>query len=201
MILRRTLRVILIVLVIAALRAIVPWLWTSGSESARDAVAALNAWRDSRPPRNLPLRAGDLERYPRRGFGMVFECEPDFRVDTFAGTASNPGGSPDTTIRLRLSDAQLDTLYGAVIRMRFFDYPEPHPPIRRALGMVPSFRRRLLVRAGGATKTLAWETGVRPESPIPDAWKRVYALARLVARMVEADPAYRSLPSPRGGYM
>ena len=71
---------------------------------------------------------GDRERYPRRGFGIVFESQWGFAVDTFAGRVTKDLVSiPDTTIDLRLSDAQLDTLYDAVLRMRLFDYPEPHP--------------------------------------------------------------------------
>ena len=190
------------VLVVTALYALVPWFWNAAYETTWSASSAFTRWRDARPPRPLPLRPGDRERYPRRGFGLVFESSWGERIDTFAGEATKDlCALPDTTIELRLSDAQLDTLYDAVICMRLFDYPEPHPPARGTGILCPSSKSRLVVRAGDATKVLTWESGDWPLLQVSDEWKRLRALTRTVSRMVASHPAYRALPPPSGSYL
>ena len=181
---------------IVALCVIIPWSWDATRETWYAARGAFTRWRNAQPPRPLPERKGDRERYPRRGFGLVLEDTRGFRVDTFAGTATKDMiGLPDTTIALRFSDAQLDTLYDAVIRMRLFDDPGPIPYLAHG-------ETRLTVRAGPSTRVLAWSHGYFwPPRPISDGEKRLHALLDTIGRMVSTDPAFRALPPPKGIYI
>jgi hypothetical protein len=173
---------------------VVPAVWEATRDAYDTALHDYVRWSDARPPRPLRERKGDRQRHPRRGFG--FALQDGLHVDTFAGTATNMRGLPDTTIELRLSDAQLDTLYGAVIHMRLFDDRK----LQSVLGSHGFLGSRLTLRAGASTKALAWDRqgfwafyGYHRE-PLPDEWKRFDRLLRMIDRMVEADSAYRALP-------
>jgi hypothetical protein len=158
-------------------------------------------WSDARPPRPLPERKGDRERYPRRGFGLELQYARGFRVDTFLGMATKDMVErPDTTISMRLSEAQLDTLYDAVIRMRLFDYPGPAPPFHSSMGSSDHWSR-LTVRAGESRKVLEWYWEYFRPRPMPDEWKRFANLEHTIGRMVRADSAYRALPSAKRTYI
>src|SRR5262245_52009908 len=93
-------------------------------------------WR-RRPPGELPIRPQDYRRFPRSGFGFVITYGTGTRIDTFRGTATKDIGDPDTTIDLRLTPAEMDSVYQAMIAMRFFDLPEPYPPFSSQSGMEP----------------------------------------------------------------
>lgn len=202
-------RLLLIVVGIAALFALLdpPSVWDAMQQTvyaAQAPVRGLNEWRDSRPPRPMPIRLGDRARYPRQSFGLLLVDRHGFRVDTFAGTASKDLIElPDTTIHLELSEAQMDTLYDAVIQMRYFDYPEPHPPIRaNSTFALSNDMIGLRVRAGDATKDLTWNPGDEiAQEPVSDEWKRLRRLVRMVYRMVTSHPAYQALPKPEGYYI
>ena len=181
-----------------------PVIWGAASDAyhaiAEPIIQRYQRWSDARPPWPLPERRGDRQRYPRRGFGLVLECETGERVDTFAGTATKDLCMlPDTTIELRLSEAQLDTLYDTVVRMRIFDLPE-HPRPRRTMVFVSSFGTRFVVRAGETAKVFTWRDG-DPSPPLPYEWKRLFAVVNSLRRMVTSHPAYRALPPPKGIYI
>jgi len=156
-------------------------------------------WHNQLPARPLPLRKRDLERYPRAGFRLALDRH-DFRLDTVAGTLTRKGfyEQPETTIAMRLSDAQLDTVYAAVMSMRLFDITMPRPPF------IPydstQWGTRLTVRAGGTTRRLQ-----RGESDqvvllsrlVPDDVKRFNGLIATIDRMVRSDSAFRALPRPK----
>lgn|SRR5262245_5290545 len=181
-------------------------LWSAPAETYyRIQYAVANRytrWRNAQPARVLPSRPGDRERYPRRDFGLVLEGNTGERVDTRAGLVTKDLVElPDTTVQLRLSEAQLDSLYAAVIRMRIFDVPEPHPKPALPPLACPNFKTRLLVRAGDATRSFMWESTDLWGTALSDDWKRLFALTDMLVRMVQADPVYRALPSARGAYL
>jgi hypothetical protein len=185
---------------------VVPTLWEMAVE-AYDGITqpifdGYVRWSDARPPRSLPERKSDRERYPRRGFGLELQSGRGLRVDTFLGLATKDMiGAPDTTIALRLSDAQLDTLYDAMIRMRLFDYPGPAPPLHSPTSYHSDRWASLTVRAGPARKELSWEQDYFRPRPMPDEWKRFDHLERMIVRMVLADSGFRALPPPKGYYV
>jgi hypothetical protein len=186
--------------------AVVPTLWGMAVE-AYDGITQpifdrYVRWSDARPPRSLPERKGDRERYPRRGFGLELRYGRGFRVDTFLSLATKDMiAGPDTTIALKLSDAQLDTLYDTVIRMRLFDYPGPPPPSHSPTSYDSDHSASLTVRAGQARKELSWSWDDFRPQPLPDEWKRFDRLERMIGRMVRADSAFRALPPPQGFYI
>lgn len=143
----------------------------------------------------------DSWRFPRSGFGFLLESGYGEKVDTFSGLVTKDMvGDPDTTIRLRLTEAELDTIYQAAIAIRLFDYPEPCPP-QVGNPWVPSTTMRLKIRAGWVTKEFSWETGYGPAVGAEDEWRGLRQFVRLIERVVENRSEYRALPRAKGGYL
>jgi len=203
---QRVYKVFIVVMLVVGTWLVLPFLWEATTDTyytvTNSIVDRYVRWSDARPPRPMPERKGDRERYPRRGFGLELQYSRGFRVDTFLGLATKDMiGEPDTTIALRLSDAQLDTLYEAVIGMRLFDFSGPTPPFHWKADESNSERwARLTVRAGSSRKVLEWSAEYWRPRPMPDEWKRFVALERTIGRMVMADPGFRALPRPKGVY-
>jgi hypothetical protein len=154
-----------------------------------------------RPAPRLHVRPQDYVRFPRKGFGFVYECSDGSRVDTFKGIVTKDlVALRDSTIPLDLTQAEMDTVYEKFIEIRFFDLPEPHPPYA-GIGMMPNFDIRFSATAGCVTRTLAWNTGrvVGRRVPGPE-WKRLGELEDLIWRMVARHAEYRALPEPKGAY-
>jgi hypothetical protein len=109
---------------------------------------------------------------------------------------------PDTTFALTLTSAEMDTIYQAVIAMRFFDLPEPCPPFTPSGTYEPGFGvdHFFEIHAGGEIKRLRWKGGYLVPHPSDD-WKSLHELQAMIWRMVERKPEYRALPRPRGGYL
>jgi hypothetical protein len=147
-----------------------------------------------RPPQELPIRPIDYLRFPRVGFGFVLGDNTGFKIDTFRGTVTKDlVEDPDTTIALRLSPAEMDSIYQAMIAMRFFDLPKP--PLE--FGGVPFFITTFEAHAGLAVEHLEWSTlGRRPS----DDWKRLDRLTRMIEAMVDRKPEWQALPKSRGAY-
>ncbi len=148
----------------------------------------------------LPLRQGDFAKYPRENFGFVLERSLGEKIDTFAGVATKDMViGPDTTIALRLTEAELDTIYNKVIAIRFFDYPmflwnDPRTQ------MSPQESLHLEVRVGDVVKDLRWTTG-EPVPELVQQRKRLGELVGLIQRMVTSHAEYQALPPARGGYL
>ena len=167
-----------------------------------DCRVSLPHLRDNPAPR-LPVRKSDHLRLPRDGFGVVFRTGTGFMLDTMAGRVTKDlVMGPDTTIVLQLTRAELDAIYDKAIEIRFFDYPEPRPPLEVHGIMTPSEgATSLSITAGATTRTLSWESGNVPGGANLDDWKRLFELVLLIRDTVERRPEYRALPMPRGGYL
>jgi hypothetical protein len=151
-----------------------------------------------RPPRKLAIRSHDYQRYPREAFGFVLEDHWGNRVDTFAGTITRDLiADRDTTITMRLSNAEMDAIYEKAIEIRLFEFPGRLPD-RISGSMYPARRIRLVARAGDARQSLVWDTGGLVEGVPSDDWKRRRDLIRLIEGTVRAREEYRALPPPRG---
>jgi hypothetical protein len=192
---RRVYHVLVVLLVVVGVCMVVPELWNAAVDTL--SIPHYYAeWHDKLPARPLPTRRGDRERYPRDGFGLVLQYHY-FRLDTFAGTATRKlYMEPDTTIELKLSDAQLDALYEAALGMRLFDIPGPLPPFFPDDGIL-SRTEWLTVRAGTSTKEFAWSRDYPRPEPAPDDWKRFVELIQTVDNMVRSDSGFRALPRPQ----
>jgi hypothetical protein len=151
-----------------------------------------------RPPQELPIRPIDYVRFPRAGFSFVLGYSTGFEIDTFHGTVTKDlVEDRDTTVTLRLSPAEMDSIYQAMIAMRFFDLPQPHPPFHEEHMVVPMTGITYEAHAGPAVQRLEWSTGDRRPS---DDWKRLHRLVRRIEDMVERKPEWQALPRPRGAY-
>jgi hypothetical protein len=170
-------------------------IWARIEHARHDALVA-------RPPRALAARHEDYGRYPRAGFGLVFWDSNGNRLDTFGGTCTKDlTAHPDTTIALVLSPVELDSIYQAMIDMRFFDPDQSFESIRT--GMVdiePNVTVHLRARAGAAERELVWDVGTMAHGPTTDDQKRLRRLAQLIWRRIESNSEYRRLPRPWGGY-
>jgi hypothetical protein len=148
------------------------------------------------PPKALSVRKDDYRRFPRENFGFVFEGLGGFKVDTHAGIATK-GISPgrDTTITLRLSNDEIEAIYRKAIHIRFFEYPEPGPPLE-VYGYQTSTDgiSRLVMTAGATTKSLAWDNSKVPGGRSEDDWKRLFELVLLIYDTIAAHDEYKALP-------
>jgi len=152
-----------------------------------------------RPPAELPIRPIDYVRFPRAGFGFVLAHGTGFEINTFRGTVTKDlVGDPDTTIALRLSPPEMDSVYQAMIAMRFFDLPRPHPLFHSEHLVVPSTGTTLEAHSGLAVEHLEWSTFDRRPS---DDWKRLDRLILMIEDMVHRKPEWQALPEPNGAYL
>jgi hypothetical protein len=146
--------------------------------------------------RKLPVVAEDYRRFPRKDFGVVVDFGTLDRIDTFTGLLTRAGGGmgQDSTFRLALTAADLDTIYEKLIEIRFFDYPEPHPPYECSRDTLARFHVGITARAGGAARALSWSPN---KMEVSEVWKRLDEAIELVWRIVNAKTRLVPLP-PRG---
>lgn len=159
-------------------------------------------WNDP-PLKPRRIRRSDLRRYPRSDFSFELRTDHGYRVDTRTGIATKDMViDPDTTIALRLTPAELDTIYRAAISMRIFEYQEPHPVLETNGGFTcPSSVYYLHVEAGGYQRDLRWGTAYNPGGKTLDQWRRLYDLVHMIQRTVAKHPEYQALPPAKGGYL
>lgn len=136
------------------------------------------------------MRQADFHAFPRKGFGFVIEAPTGARIDTFRGVVTN--GSANPQVPLRLSSAEMDSIYQAMIAMHFFDLPEPSP--RHPYSWGEDIVETWVVHAGSVVKTLKLPAAAL-SGRSSDDWKRLYRLHNMVWVMVRRKPAWRTLPA------
>jgi hypothetical protein len=141
-----------------------------------------------------------LSRAPA-GFGVLFETSNGTRIDTFNGRVTKDlVRDPDTTIALKLTPAELDTLHSAVVHLRLLELPEPHPRLARGTRS-PNEGVKLQVRTPSGTRTFSWHTKHLPHPDDAAEWGRLHEFIGLLRRLPQNHRAYRALPRPRGAYL
>jgi hypothetical protein len=174
------------------------WLEARQRHADAERFARIRAF-NARPPVPLVDRPADRATYPRESFAVSFVDENGFGVDTGKGTVTQDRISdPDTTVAMRLSPAELDTLYDDAIRDRLFEMPQPRPLPWIYFGS--HWSGVLTLGAGSARHSLQWDLWTWNE-PWSDDHKRLNSYVRKLARMAKKSPAYRVLPRPRGMYI
>jgi hypothetical protein len=123
-----------------------------------------------------------------------------FAVDTKAGTVTQDRVSdPDTTIAMRLTEAQIDTLYEDALRYRLLEMPPPGQ-LSEFWSGAGKWTGVVTPHAGAFQQSLRWAPWTRSE-----LWsgnhKRLDAYVNELQRMVHNAPAYRALPRPRSNYI
>ena len=136
---------------------------------------------------------------PQADFAFLFAfgtCSTDV-LDTFEQTYTreiDPGES--VSIPITLTETQMATIYGKMVEINLFDYPEVFQiPVKEGetIGMVtPAPSYRFTVRLGEVTKTVTWtDEIVEPTSPEADALRE---LIQLLLQVIESHPEIQRLP-------
>lgn len=138
---------------------------------------------------------------PGPDFGFRFEDLSRYNdvLDTFDETFTtlvdyDPPQS--VTISLGLSDQQMRAVYGKMIEIDFFSYPEifaiPTPSSGVTVWQTPAAHYHIMVKNRGMEKTLDWVDEIRGlKSHKAD---QLRSLFQMIEEMVSASPEYRQLP-------
>jgi len=140
------------------------------------------------------------------GSGMQSE------LNTFQGTYTKDmvADSP-ITVKLSLSESDLDKIYKKMIEINFFSYPEefsifvpPKPDEKvmrgRMVGGVSSYYFK--VEYNSIVKELRWTDDVIEDDLKKDERaSRLRELIKLIEDIIESKEEYKKIPAPRGGYL
>lgn len=135
--------------------------------------------------------------------GLVFAYGVGARnvLDTEAGTftADMILASP-VTVPLRLTDAEMARIARKMEEIDFFSYPEKYvTPERGDSGWVTPYLTYVFrVTTQQGTKVVEWEDQVVNDD---SGAANLRELADLIRGMIQAKPAYQTLPEPEGGYL
>jgi hypothetical protein len=101
-------------------------------------------------------------------------------------------GPQPLTVRIGLSDMQINTIYRMVTDIGFVDYPSVFKGTvtDRIVTVNPSSTFRLEVRNGGVSHAVSWTDAHSPTSP---EWDRLQALGRTIIGYVHNHPAFKVL--------
>lgn len=171
----------------------------SASGDLSDSYATEEAVRAREPVPTEAVRSVE----PAPDFAFVLDTNPCGigRADTFRGTfRQGQLWTPRRAARLTLSDADKARIYGEMVAIRFFDYPDRYRvvPVGREWSMVtPASRYYIKVRNAGRVKEVRWVDDI-PEPNPPEA-RRLRELLRLMEDMIAARPEVRRLPDAHGG--
>lgn len=142
-------------------------------------------------------------RFPRKGFNFLIEDGYGTTLDTYRGLCTKDlVADPDTTIRLVLSPAEMDSIHAKMIVIGFFEMEEPHPSYgaaREFQSVSPGTTFRIEATAGTTTRRLSWDTGVRMSTPSAE-WRGLDELVQLIRKTIENRPEFKALPAPNGLY-
>ena len=141
------------------------------------------------PLPRLPERPGDRARFPRQSFRVTFDGQ-GFGIDTFSGVFYY--GPRDTTIIVRLTDAQLDSLYEEALLDRLFEMPQPRFLGPERLGST-SWGGDLTLYTINAERSFRWDAWNR-NVPWTEDHRRLNSFVIHLKQMVESSPELLALP-------
>lgn len=191
--------------------AVVPFAESLGTDVQR-ALELPKVQAARRAARALRPRPGDTVRFPRDGFALVLASEHGTKLDTRAGTMTvDRIEDPDTTILLRLSEAELDTLFREAIAIRLFDELVLDPEHKDTAAISSSDRCWLWVCAGAREREFRWQSYALVDGRwadeswaagrAADDWKRLREFVGHAAGIARRHAEYRALPPARGTYI
>ncbi|MHB8645412.1 MAG: hypothetical protein ACYDAR_06445 [Thermomicrobiales bacterium] len=144
---------------------------------------------------------------PAQGFMFIFEyglCTTN-KLNTAlglytAGGAPGLPGTPDFTIPLVLTAAELDTIHQKMVDINFFNYPAqfavPVGPGTPTGIVTPSATYHWIVNDGTQAKEVRWHDEIF--SPTTVEAERLRELAKLMKDIIEAHPEMQQLPNIGG---
>jgi hypothetical protein len=129
-------------------------------------------------------------------------------VDTAAKTfLYDRISEPDTTVVMRWTRAQLDTMRRAAVALDILELPEPHPEMKpladgTAVLVTPDHGFILELELNGVSRRFEWSETIQASGTAvhPEQWDRLEKFTRLLNAMLARHPAYRALPPLNSGY-
>lgn len=154
------------------------------------------------------------------GFNLIFKYGIGARniLDTYRGTFTKDMIlDPSVTVKLILTEEELDGIYRKIAEIDFFNYPEefsvalePDPPV----GLVTPYASYYFkVEHKGEVKELWWDDEIVWQNKWlrdskdkiffknRDEAEKLYELISIIREIIENKPEYKELPEPTGGYM
>jgi len=138
------------------------------------------------------------------GFNLIFRYGVGAKneLNTFDRTYTRDMvQDPSITVKLSLSEEEVDSIYQEMMEIDFFDYPDNFsivPPTSESRGIVtPYYSYYFKVQRDSGTKELWWEDEIVYEDMKAD---RLRELINLIWDIVKSKDEYKALPEPTGGY-
>ena len=104
------------------------------------------------------------------------------------------------TIEFRFTQAELDTIYEAMLRESLFAVTQPHPAYIPRCGRDPFTSHRFDVTAAGVSLRFAWDDEHCFDIRAGE-WGRLYRVIGAIERVLTARAEYRRLPQAKGFYL
>ncbi len=126
-------------------------------------------------------------------------------LDTARGTFTKDMiVDPPATVKLKLSEDDLDRIRSKMEEIHFWEYPEVLEPEPRADGtgmaVTPYSSYYFKVERNGAVKEVTWENQYLYSDETSRA-KNLKDLAQLIWGIITSTDEYKVLPEPKGGYI
>jgi len=138
------------------------------------------------------------------GFNLIFRYGVGAKneLNTFDRTYTRDMvQDPSITVKLSLSEEEVDSIYQEMMEIDFFDYPDNFsivPPTSESRGIVtPYYSYYFKVQRDSGTKELWWEDEIVYEDMKAD---RLRELINLIWDIVKSKDEYKALPELTGGY-
>jgi hypothetical protein len=124
-------------------------------------------------------------------------------IDTFHGKfTKDMVDAPSITINLRLSEAEMESIYQKMVEIDFFNYPDTFTvtasPGDSTTAITPFNTYIFTVEKNSQTKTLNWNDEIQTPNDKAD---KLRELIVLIQRMIEAKEEYKELPDPGHAYL
>ena len=138
-------------------------------------------------------------------FNLIFKYGVGAKneLNTFEGTYTKDMiMDPPITVKLYLSQEEVDRIYQKMVEIDFFSYPDKFfvsVPPGEVVGMVTPFLSYYFkVEYDSKTKELWWEDEIIKED---EKAEKLRELIKFIRDIIESKEEYKKLPSPRGGYL
>ncbi len=137
-------------------------------------------------------------------FNLIFKYGVGARnvLNTFTGTyTKDMVVDPPITVKLCLSEEDLDRIYRKMVEINFFSYPTKFSPGSRGtvIGeMTPFSTYYFKVRYKNRVKELYW--AARYTYSGNEEAENLKELIDLIIEIIHSKPKYQRLPKPRAGY-
>lgn len=138
-------------------------------------------------------------------FNLIFKYGVGAKneLNTFKGTYTRDMIlDPSITVKLSLSEEELDSIYQKMVEIDFFEYPDrfsvPIPPDGMVIMVTPYSSYYFKVKYDFKIKELWWEDEIKNENIEAD---KLRELIKLIRDIIESKEEYKQLPPPRGGYL